>query len=164
VRRFLLPALLLAAGAASAQEPMRPVAQKKRATSSSNFRISFKLRSHELQAAGNFTVADGAQANYVVGGERPEETPDAGGKPVVDFKKHGLIVDCVPTRRPSDGLVDVQCQFELTGVLPPTGAAKARPTETFQYQTDFSIKPGSSLVLVDEPDRRVELKLEELAP
>ena len=173
ITRAVSSFLLIAAAAltpAAAQNP-RPKhfpselkAPAAKAGNTANFRIHFKLRSHELEGAGNFVVADRAQSNYVAGGEYPEEVANGRGEKGVEFKKHALIVNCVPAGQPDGDSVQVQCQFELSGPLPPVGSLKVRPIETFQYQTDFMIKRGQTLVLIDEPDRRVELKLDEVAP
>jgi hypothetical protein len=125
------------------------------------YEISFSLRLKELNASGNFQTLDGTQVNYVRGGEQPMVSETASGK-TVDFKKHGVIVNCLPKSRP-DGLVDLQCQFELSGPTAPQTEFKVRPVETFQYQAEFLARPGRPSVLVDEPDRRVEVGVKKVA-
>lgn len=153
---FCLAALSAAPG--SAQGPLKDLRPPKNAGSGTeNFKISFKIRSRGLESAGNFVARDGAQSNYVRGGETPYEFDGGRGK-TVEYKKHGTIVNCLPASQ--GDAVSLTCQFELSGVLAPTGTLGARPLETFQFQSDFTIRRGETLALVDEPDRGIEVTLE----
>ena len=160
---FCLAALSAAPG--SAQEPakgpraVRPL--KAGGSGTENFKISFKIRASGLESAGNFMVRDGAQSNYVRGGETPYEFDGGRGKSV-EYKKHGTIVNCLPASH--GDAVSLTCQFELSGALAPTGSLGARPIETFQLQSDFTIRRGETLALVDEPDRGIEITLETARP
>lgn len=127
-----------------------------------NFRISFKVRAGELSSAGNFVIADRAQSNYTDGGEAPFDI-ESGKGDMIEYKKHGVIVNCLPTAL--DGsLVAVGCQFELSGSEKPATAMKVRPATTFQLQTSFIIRRGATMKLVDSADRLVEVTLEEFQP
>ncbi len=125
------------------------------------YRISFSLRLKDLSASGDFAASDGTQANYVRGGEVPAESVTASGK-TVEFKKEGVIVDCIPSGRPG-GLVALQCQFEISGPMAPVTDFKIRPVETFQCQAEVLLRPGVRRVQVDDPDRRVEVGVEKVA-
>lgn len=167
--RILTLAVCLAALSAapgSAQEPAKTprLARPLKAAASAgieNFKISFKIRASGLESAGNFVVRDGAQSNYVRGGEFPYEFDGGRGKSV-EYKKHGTIVNCLPASH--GDAVALTCQFELSGALAPTGSLGARPIETFQLQSDFTLRRGETLALVDEPDRGVEITLETARP
>lgn len=162
--RILTLAAFLAAPAAAQKPfpgPLTAPAAKPAGAGSENFRISFKIRSRGLESSGNFVVRDGAQGNYVRGGEDPYEF-DAGKGRGVDFKKHGTIVNCAPAS--AGGAVSMSCQFELSGVLPPAGSLGARPVETFQFQSDFTLRRGETLVLIDEPDRGIEVAVDVARP
>ncbi|MDE2491930.1 MAG: hypothetical protein KGM24_13875 [Elusimicrobia bacterium] len=155
------PAVLLALCAAAA--PARAAGKSAPPSGPrADYRISFELRSGDLSASGSFLAAVGTQANYVRGGETPIESVTASGR-TVDFKKHGVIANCLPLAE-KDGLVDLQCQFELSGPTAPVGELKVRPVETFQYQSEVLLRPGRPLRLVDERDRRVEVTVVRVAP
>lgn len=160
MRQLLLAALLPCAALA---QPLPPKPAKAQA-SGSNFKISFKIRSAQLESAGNFVVQDGEQANYTRGGERPYEIETARGTGI-EFKKHATIVSCLPSWDASGpNRVRLSCQFELSGALPATGKLSARPIETFQLQTSFILVPGKPLVLVDDDGRYLEVGVVELKP
>lgn len=149
----------------SAQQPAthpagRPAPRLETRAAERNLRISFKLKEQNLESAGNFTVRNGSQSNYIAGGEVPFETEMAKGK-AVDYKKTGVIVNCLPRALSEDAFALV-CQFELSGPGLPVGTLGARPAQTFQLQSEFTVRKGKTLVLVDEPTRRVEIKLDEL--
>ena len=124
-----------------------------------NLKISFKLKFKRLESSGNFTVQSGTQANYVIGGDDPVEISNAQGKGV-EFKKHGTIVNILPIVQPDSDRVDAQWQSEISGPLAPETSLKVNPIATFQIQTEFTVTLGKTIVLVDEPDRRVEVKIE----
>ena len=128
---------------------------------SRNLKVSFKIKSRALESSGNFIIGAGKQVNYVVGGDEPSEIATNRGKGV-EFKKHGTIVNLIATVRPTSGDVDLQVQIERSGPL--VGDRKllnVRPIETFQLQTMCTAKLGKPIVLVDEPDRRIELLVED---
>jgi len=126
-----------------------------------NYKISFMIKVQGLESAGNFVVHEGAQVNYVRGGETPYEVANKQGTGI-EFKKHGTIVNCLPVAVPDSDRVILQCQFELSGAIAPATSLKVRPIETFQLQTEFSAQRGKTVVLVDEADRHLEVKVEEL--
>ncbi len=143
--------------------PAKALSVKTNAEESVNFRISFKIKDGELENAGSFVVMSESQANYIIGGEKVVEVDMPSGK-AVEFKKHGTIVNCLPVAKPDSALVRAECQFELSGPLGPVGTLKARPISTFQLQTSFEAALGRTLVLVDEPTRHLEVKVEVVAP
>lgn len=125
------------------------------------FRVSFKLQDRELKASGNFVVESGTQANYSIGGDEPFEHQNAGGVGV-EFKKVAAIINVLPAFVPGTDIVDCQWQSELSGPLAPKGSLKVQPISTFQLQTEFRVALGKTIVLVDEPDRRVEAVFTEI--
>ena len=124
-----------------------------------NLKFSFKLKFKQMENVGNFVVQSGTQANYVLGGEIPVEVEHAQGKGI-EFKRHGTIVNVLPVVRPDSDKVDIQLQCELSGPLPPETSLRVNPIATFQYQTAFVATLGKTLVLIDEPDRRVEVTID----
>lgn len=125
-------------------------------------KVSFKMMADGLEGSGNIAVQAGSQGNYVSGGETPFEAD--GGKGV-EYKKARLIVNCVPVVYPSNrNMVRAECQFEISGPLKPAASSSARPLTTFQIQTAFAAEKGRPILLVDEPTRRIEVKIEDLAP
>lgn len=129
-----------------------------------NFRISFTIRAGEVSSSGNFVVKNGNQVNYVRGGDTPIEVKNSRGDKGVEFKKHGTIVNCLPTADPNGTLVHAECQFELSGPGKPETSLQVHPVATFQIQSSFVARKGQPLVLVDEPDRRIEVKIEDAGP
>lgn len=152
--RPLLLTLLLSLPASAGQKKLSV------SPGAANFRVSFELKAGDLVGAGNFVVSDGSQANYVWGGEKPHEVTDSHGTGV-EFKKVALIVNCVVVSVPDKDQAAAECQFELSGPGKPDPDSKLKvpPIMTFQYQTSFTAKNGTALVLVDEPARRVEVKI-----
>jgi len=128
-----------------------------------NLKVAFLVRARDLESAGNFVVRSGEQSSYTKGGETPFEVESPGGRGV-EYKKHAVVVNCVPLVGPGPGLVSAQLQIELSGPLRPSGALQARPVETFQLQTTFTVRAGTTIVLVDEPDRRVEVTITPVEP
>jgi hypothetical protein len=131
------------------------------ARTNANLRISFKIRYKELENSGNFIVQSGTQANYVIGGEEPREIQNAQGKGI-EFKKHGIIVNVLPVLYPETDVVDTQLQCEISGPLSPVTSLQVPPIATFQLQIEFRSALGKPIVLVDEPDRRIEVKIDEV--
>lgn len=166
MKTLLAAALVLSACLApsSAKEPgARPATQRQvwaKEAAPRNLRISFKIKEQDLERSGNFTVADGAQSNYIAGGETPFEVDAAKGK-AVEYKKTAVIVNCLPKALSGD-LFAVTCQFELSGPGQPTGTLQARPVQTLQFQSEFTLRKGRPLLLIDEPARRIEISIEEL--
>ncbi|MCX5787523.1 MAG: hypothetical protein NTX64_03280 [Elusimicrobia bacterium] len=129
------------------------------ALSDMNLKVSFKLKFKRLESSGNFTVQSGTQANYVIGGDDPVEVITKQGTGI-EFKKYGTIVNILPAVVFDSDKVDAQLQAELSGPQAPETSLKVNPISTFQIQTEFTITLGKTIVLVDEPDRRVEIKIE----
>ncbi|HAH08453.1 MAG TPA: hypothetical protein DCM05_18330 [Elusimicrobia bacterium] len=128
------------------------------------FKVSFKIRFEGLEGSGNFAVRGATQSNYVVGGDTPFVIENAAGKGL-EFKKHGTIVNILPVLDPSKpDTVDSQIQIEISGPGKPTTELKALPVQTFQLQTEFLSTLGKKAVLVDEPNKRVEVLIEVLKP
>ncbi len=160
---FVCLAVLSASGAGAAGAP-RPAAPKAPPSSRpTNFRISFVLRLQDMQSAGNFVVQDGAQANYTRGGDAPFEVKTEKGTGL-EFKKYGTIVNCLPVSAPGGKSVAADCQFELSGPGRPETTFQVKPPMTFQLQTSFVAEIGKTTVLVDEPDRRLEVRIDEAKP
>jgi hypothetical protein len=171
MQKIGIASALCFAMAASAAAELKPIGQgfkeaveKITAPSSDvNFKISFKIKTDELESAGNFVAHNASQANYAKGGDSPVELESSKEHKGVEFKKYGTIVNCLPVAVPDSDKVDAQCQFELSGPLRPVTSLKVNPITSFQYQAEFTVQKGRRIVLVDEPDRRVEVKIEELA-
>lgn len=124
-----------------------------------NLRVSFTLRERGLESSGSFLVESGTQANFVLGSDEPWETESPQGKGI-EFKKHGAIVNVLPSISQEKDRVDAQWQSELSGPLAPKTSLKVPTLATFQFQTEFSARLGRSVVLVDGPGRRIEVKIE----
>lgn len=141
--------LALPAGAAPLRAPK---------DSSVNFTVSFKLKNGLREAAGRFLVGNGNQANYVSGGEVTKTIQTVQGKGV-EYKKVGVIVNCLPNLHADGRHATVECQFEISGPGRKNPDLDAWDVDTFQYQAGFSAELDRPLVLVDEPERRVEVTL-----
>lgn len=151
----LLPLLLLALPAdAATLRPPKDV--------SANIVVAFKLKNALREASGRFVIGSGSQANYVVGGELTKAVQTSQGKGL-EYKKHGVIVNCLPILSPDGKRVSAELQVEISGPGRKNPDLDAWDLDTFQYQTSFTAEPGKPLVLVDEPDRRVEITVS-LAP
>jgi len=145
----ILALVLLAApaGAAPLPAPKEP---------STNVVVDFKLKNALREASGRFLMGDGNQANYVAGGEVTKTIKHSQGNGV-EFKKYGVIVNCLPTLNPDRQRVSMECQFEISGPGRKNPDLDAWDLDTFQYQARFVAELGKPIVLVDEPDRRVEV-------
>lgn len=161
MRYLILPALLLAASASAAPLPgklhkpdpaSRPAAPQ--------YRVSFVLKAGGLEYASSFVLQDGAQANYIDGGEVSQEFDSGRGKSI-EFKKRGVIVNCVAVENPNDkSRVHAECQFEISG--PVKSATRAADIATFQFQTAFEVEKGRTLFVVDGPEKRIEVTIVEI--
>ena len=130
--------------------------------SPANLAISFKLRNVQREAAGRFVVGNGNQANYVNGGELAKAVQASQGKGL-EYKKHGVIVNCLPLLSADGRRANMECQFEISGPGRKNPDLDAWDLDTFQFQSDFTAELGKPLILVDEPERRVEITVS-LAP
>lgn len=154
-----LPALLLAASwAAAAPKPKDsfvPAEMK-------NFKITFLMKHHAMERAGAFLVGEGEQVNGAVGGERPFEVENNQGVGA-EYKKEAAIVNCVVQGVPGrPEFVRAECQFELAGAGEPAlKRTQARPISSFQHQAGVLLKKGKTHVLVEEKDRRIELRVDD---
>ncbi len=156
-------ALLSAAPAGAAPTPRPPSAKAAASGPLANLRISFVMRLKDLQSAGNFTVRDGAQANFVRGGEAPFEVKTEKGTGL-EFKKYGTIVNCLAASAPGAKTVLADCQFELSGPGRAETTFQVKPPMTFQLQTSFVAEKGKTVVLIDDADQRLEVKIEDATP
>ena len=87
-----------------------------------------------------------------------------GGGKGVEYKKFGTIVNCLPAGRPDKPEeVDAQCQFEISGPGKP-GPSGARQVSTFQYQVEFMAQIGRELALIDEPTRKIAVRIDDATP
>lgn len=150
-----LAIILISAPAAAA-----PLSAPKEA--SANIFIDFKIKSTLREAAGRFLVGNEQQANYVSGGELAKAVQVSKGKGL-EYKKHGVIVNCLPVLEKDGKRVRTECQFEISGPGRKNADLDAWDLDTFQYQAGFTAELGKPIVLVDGPDRRVEVTLS-LAP
>jgi hypothetical protein len=129
---------------------------------SANIAVVFKIKNTLREAAGRFVVGNGSQANYVNGGELAKAVQTSQGKGL-EYKKHGVIVNCLPILSADGRRANMECQFEISGPGNKNPDLDAWDLVTFQYQSSFTAELGKTLVLVDEPDRRVEITVS-LAP
>jgi hypothetical protein len=161
MRYLILPVLLLASAASAAPLPgklhkpdpaSRPAAPQ--------YRVSFAMKAGGLEYASSFVLQDGAQANYIDGGEISQEI-DSGRMRSIEFKKRGVIVNCVAVENPNDkSRVHAECQFEISG--PVKSATRASDLASFQFQTSFEVEKGKPLFVVDGPEKRVEVTITEI--
>ncbi|MCX5795377.1 MAG: hypothetical protein NTY77_07790 [Elusimicrobia bacterium] len=117
---------------------------------------AFTLKNGLREASGRFLVGDGNQSNYVAGGEVTKTIKTSQGKGA-EYKKYGVIVNCLPTLNPDGQHVRVECQFEISGPGRKNPDLEAWDLDTFQYQAGFVAELGKPLALVDETDRRVQV-------
>lgn len=144
-----------------------------KATSSSskldaaNYRVSFKMKNDILSAASSFLMGTEQQAKYLQTGEDPYESENVQNNAPsvvgVEFKKVTAIVNCVISRA-KDGVVYADFQFELSGPVTAVGKRKAIPVRTFQYASPIAVRLGQTLVVVDGPDRHIEIRIDEVKP
>jgi hypothetical protein len=152
MKNFLIVIILLVVPAAAGASKDSPT----------NLSVSFKLRNSQREASGRFVVGNGSQANYVNGGELAKAVQLSQGKGL-EYKKHGVIVNCLPILSADGRRANMECQFEISGPGNKNPDLDAWDLVTFQYQSSFTAELGKPLVLVDEPDRRVEITVS-LAP
>lgn len=158
--------LLLSFAAPSFAAPLPPMPAKAKTVSEAaeNFKVTYKIKDGDLEDSGSFLILAGSQSNYVTGGEKAFES---GNGPVkgIEYKKHGVIVNCLAVAKPATNVVRAEFQFEISGPsATPVGDLKARSISTFQFQTTFEVERGHSVVLVEGPSRRLEVKFETVAP
>jgi len=162
MKRALAVAALLAAFAAPAFCADAKSASKPGAV---NYRVSFKMKTETLSAASSFLMAAEGQAKFVQTGEDPHEfdNAQAAGGVGVEYKKVMALVNCVISRA-KDGLVQGDFQFELSGPVAPVGKRKMAPLRIFQYATPLVARLGQTVVVVDDADRRIEIRIDEVKP
>jgi hypothetical protein len=129
---------------------------------SANLVVAFKMKNAQREASGRFVAGNSTQANYVVGGEATKTIQSVQGKGV-EYKKHGVIVNCLPVLTGDGRRVRAEIQLEISGPGRKNPDLDAWDVDTFQYQASFTAELGKTVVLVDEPDRRIEVTLS-LAP
>jgi hypothetical protein len=156
MNKLIALAVLLAAPSFAADKPVKLAVS---VTDDPLFKVSFRIKAEDLSEAGSFVIQSGTEADYHVGGEDPLQIDKA-----VEFKKHNTSVSCIPVTNPTNGLIHAECQFEISGYRRPVGDIKEPPTISFQLKTAFDVRPGKTLLLVDDETRRVEVKIEELKP
>ncbi|MBI4676063.1 MAG: hypothetical protein HY748_00590 [Elusimicrobia bacterium] len=132
-------------------------------TDSANLLVEIAARHDEMEGSARFIVGNGAQANHVVGGDKPFTIKNNQGTGV-EFKKWGFIFNVLPRLNPKDrGEVFVQMQVELSGpvkgvTIPAAGDVQG--IATWQYQSSFTVKKGLKTVVVESP-ARVEITVSE---
>ena len=161
MRYLALPFLLLAAAASAGPLPGKlHIPDVSSRPSAAMFRVAFTLKVGGLEYASSFVVQDGSQANYIDGGEVSQEFDSGHGK-TIDFKKRGVIVNCVPVENPNaKERVRAECQFEISG--PVKSATAAADVATLQLQTAFEVEKGKPLLVVDGPGKRIEVTITEI--
>lgn len=125
-----------------------------------NLKVSFRIKSGIRESSGNFVVRNAMQMNYVVGGDTPFEL-EGRQKHAIEFKKYGTIVNCLAVSVPGTDKVQAQFQFELSGPQEKLTSFEIPRIESFQLQTEVLLTKGLEQVLVDEPDRRIEVRVED---
>jgi hypothetical protein len=162
MKHLALPALLLLASSASAA-PLTGRIHKPDPSArptAAQFRIAFVMKAGGLEYSSSFVVQDGSQANYIDAGEVSWESDSGRGK-TIEFKKRGVIVNCVAVENPNErSRVRAECQFEITG--PVKSATRAQDVASLQFQTAFEVEKGKSLLVVDGPEKRVEVTITEI--
>jgi hypothetical protein len=162
VRKLLLAALVPLAVSASAQSLPAKLRSNDLSTRpfAAQFRVAFTLKIGGLDYASSFVLQDGSQANYIDGGEVSYVFKGEKGESI-EFKKRGVIVNCVAVENPNaKSRVRAECQFEISG--PVKSATRAADVATFQLQTSFEAEKGKPLLVVDGPDKRVEVTITEI--
>jgi hypothetical protein len=162
MRYLILPALALLAVSASAAPLPGKLHQLDLSSrpSAPQFRVAFTLKVGQLEYSSSFVLQDASQANYIDGGEVSREFDSGHGK-TIEFKKRGVIVNCVAVENPNEkSRVRAECQFEISG--PVKSATRAADIGTFQFQTAFEAEKGKPLLLVDGPEKRVEVTITEI--
>ena len=128
------------------------------------YKVSFSLKVGTRLESGSYIVGDGAQSNYVAGGEEPWEFENKQGTGV-DFKKRAVVINSLVTAAGA-GRVAAEFQVEVSGPLTPDPASKLHmpAISTVQVQSSFHVALGKPIVLVEQPDRRFEITIERLEP
>jgi hypothetical protein len=126
-----------------------------------NLKISYKMKLDAVESVGSFVTESGTQCNNVLKEDAPYVSDETGEKKP-GSNRHGAIVNAVATAA-AGKKAGVKLQAEMTELLEPAAGTKAAPVKTFQYQGTFTVELGRSIVLVDGPDRRLEMTVEELS-
>lgn len=153
-----------AAGGDAKSPAPAPVKELKNPSIGVDYKVTFSLKNGTRAESGSFILGEGAQSNYVAGGEQPWETATDKGA-TVDLKKSGLIINGL-VHAAGAGAVDAEFQFEMTGPQAPDPASKLKvpSTSTFQYQVSFRAPLSKPFVLLEQPDRRIEVVFERIEP
>lgn len=125
-----------------------------------NLRVSFRVKLEGFEREGSFLTSEANASNYVASGELPFEVAGEQGKKI-EYRNFSVIVNCLPSidaREPD--WVSAQFQFEVSGPVrsPDTRAAPA--SKSLQLQTSVRARLGRRVLVVDEPDKRIEVKIE----
>ncbi len=151
---------MLLAVSAAAQPAKRKLNAPSPRAGAPQFRVAFVMKIGTLDYASSFVLEDASQANYTDGGEVSYAFKD-GARETIEFKKRATIVNCVVVENPNErSRVRAECQFELSG--PVKSATRAADIATFQLQTAFEAEKGKPLLLVDGPEKRIEITITEL--
>jgi hypothetical protein len=127
-----------------------------------NLKISYKMKLDASESVGSFVTQSGAQSNNVVReGAYNAHQPDGSGERRTDDNKRGIIVNCLPILMKGK-IAHMELQTEMIEPLEPSTDSKAASIKTFQYQGMFLAALGRTIVLVDAPDRHLEMTVEEL--
>lgn len=156
---FLSAALLAAAAcapltAAAAIKQEQPPAES--STAPANFKISFSFRVEGVEASGNMVALNASKVSY----QKALVPQKNGKKGRKEAPKYGTVVECLPVQLPGTaGLVKMSCLFQMSA--PKPGKKSERETAVqFDLNTDFTATPGQPMLLVDEPDKRIEITVE----
>ncbi|HOX23968.1 MAG TPA: hypothetical protein PLL10_10915, partial [Elusimicrobiales bacterium] len=114
-----------------------------------------------VESFGNLVGLSGSQLTYYKAYKTL--SPDKAGK-CAESAKYGTQVQCLPvelTEKP--GLVRMSCHFYMSA--PKQAADKSATTAAvFDLTNDIVAALGRTMVLVDEPDKHLELAVEKLQP
>lgn len=121
-------------------------AMSARSGTGANYKIYFKIRLGGIERAGSVLALNGIQTNYTA-------------KSPVSLEGVKTTTSIVANFLPvfADNEMEVQVQFEASaedGTL--------ADNIMVQYQGEFRAAKGKTVVLIDEPDKHVELMVEDL--
>ncbi|NLO91186.1 MAG: hypothetical protein GX410_04245 [Elusimicrobia bacterium] len=139
--------------AASESAPAAPAAQAQ--APSANLRISFTFKVEGVQVSGNMVALNNTKASY-----QKAVLPKKSAKKDKDAPVYGTMAECLPSLlagQPEQ--VKMSCLFQMSA---PKPGGKAGELVRFELNSDFMARPGQALLLVDEPDKRLEVTVSRL--
>lgn len=144
-------AVLYVPGMAADKLKMTGNAEKKPSISvrsgiGANYKISFKVRVGGIERAASVLALNGVQTNYTA--KSPVSVDGV-------KTKTNVVANFLPVF--ADNEMDVQVQFEVS-----TDDGTLADNIVVQYQGEFRAEKGKTVVLLDEPDKHVEVMVEDL--